>query len=88
MISQECDSIEPIVSQIDEPDIVCHEVHPRGPPPGYKRIEIFVPYPDNAITEEEASTHSVMKNVKKLLKEGQLEDGTFTLKCKYLRDLN
>lgn len=87
-MSQECDSFEPLVSSIDEPDLVCHEVHPGGPPPGYKRIEVFAPYPEDAITEEEALGNSFIKKVKKNLKKNIKEDLTITLKCKYLRDVN
>lgn len=88
MISQECDSFKPIISQIDEPNLVCHKVHPSGPPPGYKRMEVYAPYPENAVTEEEASNHPFMKEVKKLIKEGKSKDVKVTLKCQYLRDLS
>lgn len=57
-------SLKLTVSCIGEPDFIDHKIHLDRPPAGYKCIKVLVPYPDNAITEEEALKHPVMKKVK------------------------
>lgn len=74
------------VSPTDQPNYIVHAIYPPGPPPpGYKRIEVWMPIPNDVLTEEEAKHHPVMKRAKKLIKKGRQADVTFTLNCHYIR---
>lgn len=85
LISQEIASMKPTVTPIEQLNLIDYTVRPPGPPPGYERIEVWVPIPDDALTEKEAKHNPVMKRAKKLIKKGRQNDVTFTLNCQYIR---
>lgn len=88
IIEEEIKSLKPLVSSIDEPNLVDFEVRPSGPPEGYERIEVWAPYVEGALSEKEACKHPLVKKVRKLIKEGQLDKVSFTLNCQFIRRLS
>lgn len=88
-MDEERDSLlHPTISPIEEFNLVDFEIRPPGPPKGYKRIEVFAPYEDDALTEEQAANHPVMQKVKKYIKNGEHDKVKVILKCKHLRNLS